>query len=305
MTGMKVGRYISQGKTLYFFSIDHRTVDSHALAKMRGHRSFPKRVANALNSGVSADWVASLPYLEEFLLACVDQLPEHTSVIPPELESPVQPQTIICIGLNYRDHAQESSMELPKHPLLFSKSPNSINGHNREILLPRTATQVDYEAELGVVIGSTSKRVAAERAEQVIAGYLCANDVSARDFQFADGQWFRGKSADGFAPLGPWLVTVPEIVDPGNLRIQLRLNGSVMQDATTADLIFGIPELIEWVTQSITLHPGDVILTGTPPGVGFARKPPVFLRAGDQMEVEIERIGTLANTVVEDVDQPD
>ncbi len=302
---MRVGRYFRDGSFQHFFTVNNRTFGEESLYKLRERPAFPQQLGRALESGMSADWVTALPFLEDFILSHDDESDTASSSMPDRLAAPVQPRNVICVGLNYRDHAQESEMAIPKQPLLFGKSVNTISGHNQQVVLPWSAVQVDYEAELGVVIGQTCKRVKAAQAHQVIAGYLCGNDVSARDFQFGDGQWFRGKSADGFAPIGPRLVTPSEVPDPGNLRIQFRLNNRVMQDATTSSLIFSIPELIEFITQSITLSPGDLILTGTPPGVGFARKPPVFLRAGDLMEVDIENIGTLVNTVVEDVDQPD
>lgn len=215
-----------------------------------------------------------------------------------DLVSPVpRPGKIICIGLNYRNHAIESGMEIPKSPIIFSKFQTSVVGSEEPILLPAGSTQVDYEAELAVVIGRQAKDVKAEDAMNYVFGYTNFNDVSARDFQFTDGQWQRGKSCDTFAPMGPFIATKDEIADPHNLRIQFRLNGEIMQDSTTAELIFRIPELIEFLSASITLEPGDVIATGTPPGVGFARKPPVFMKDGDVAEVEIERLGILINPV--------
>jgi 2-keto-4-pentenoate hydratase/2-oxohepta-3-ene-1,7-dioic acid hydratase in catechol pathway len=215
-----------------------------------------------------------------------------------DLASPVpRPGKIICIGLNYRNHAIESGMEIPKSPIIFSKFQTSVVGSEEPILLPAVSTQVDFEAELAVVIGRRAKNVKAGDAMNYVFGYTNFNDVSARDFQFADGQWQRGKSCDTFAPMGPYIATADEIADPHALRIQFRLNGETMQDSTTAELIFRIPELIEFLSASITLEPGDVIATGTPPGVGFARKPPVFMTDGDVAEVEIEGLGVLINPV--------
>jgi 2-keto-4-pentenoate hydratase/2-oxohepta-3-ene-1,7-dioic acid hydratase in catechol pathway len=208
-----------------------------------------------------------------------------------------RPGKIICIGLNYRNHAIESGMEIPKSPIIFSKFQTSVVGSEEPILLPPGSAQVDFEAELAVVIGRRAKNVKAGDAMNYVFGYTNFNDVSARDFQFADGQWQRGKSCDTFAPMGPYIATADEIADPHALRIQFRLNGETMQDSTTAELIFRIPELIEFLSASITLEPGDVIATGTPPGVGFARKPPVFMKDGDVAEVEIEGLGVLINPV--------
>jgi len=209
-----------------------------------------------------------------------------------------RPGKLICIGLNYRDHAAESNMAIPKQPVVFSKFSTAVIAPGEAVVLPATSTQVDYEAELAVVIGRRAKDVSAERALDYVLGYTCFNDVSARDFQFADGQWQRGKSCDTFAPMGPTIVTTDEVADPHNLSIKLILNGQTMQDSNTERLIFDIPELIEFLSQTITLEPGDVIATGTPPGVGFARKPPAFLKAGDEMEVVIEKVGTLNTPVV-------
>jgi 2-keto-4-pentenoate hydratase/2-oxohepta-3-ene-1,7-dioic acid hydratase in catechol pathway len=216
------------------------------------------------------------------------------------LSSPVpRPPKIICIGLNYRNHAIESGMEIPKSPIVFSKFSNCAIGSGESILLPRGSKQVDFEAELAVVIGRRAKYVSEADAMNYVFGYANLNDVSARDFQFADGQWQRGKSCDAFAPMGEFVATADEIADPHNLRIQFRLNGETMQDSTTAELVFRIPEIISYLARSITLEIGDVIATGTPPGVGFARKPPVFMKQGDIAEVEIEGLGILKNPVTE------
>lgn len=211
-----------------------------------------------------------------------------------------RPGKIICIGLNYRDHAEESGMAIPKSPIIFSKFGTCVIDPNDSILVPKGSEQTDYEAEFAFVIGKTAKHVKAENAMDHVFGYTNFNDVSARDFQFADGQWVRGKSCDTFAPMGEFIATKDEIEDPHELRIQFRLNGETMQDSKTDQLIFKIPELIEFLSKSITLEPGDIIATGTPPGVGFARKPPVYLKDGDVCEVEIEGLGILRNTVVRD-----
>ena len=214
-----------------------------------------------------------------------------------------RPAKLICIGLNYRDHAAESNMPIPERPVIFSKFPTCVIAPGEPVVIPPTSQQVDYEAELAVVIGRRAKNVKATRAMDYVLGYTAFNDVSARDFQFADGQWQRGKSCDTFAPMGQSIVTTETITDPHKLSIKLVLNGQTMQDSNTDQLIFGVPELIEFLTESITLEPGDVIATGTPPGVGFARKPPVFLKPGDKMEVLIEGIGGLGNPVVASTEQ--
>ena len=206
------------------------------------------------------------------------------------------PSKIICIGLNYRDHAAESGMAIPERPLIFSKWPNTLIGPGDAIVLPTLSDQVDYEAELGVVIGTRAAKVAVADALAHAKGYCCSNDVSARDVQLGDGQWARGKSLDTFCPVGP-LVPASQVPDPQQLRVRAILNGETMQDASTADMIFSVAEIISFISQGITLEPGDLILTGTPPGVGFARKPPIFLRAGDEITVEIDGLGSLSNPV--------
>jgi 2-keto-4-pentenoate hydratase/2-oxohepta-3-ene-1,7-dioic acid hydratase in catechol pathway len=206
------------------------------------------------------------------------------------------PSKIVCVGLNYRDHAEESGMTLPERPLLFSKWPNTLIGPGEPIVLPSISNEVDYEAELGVVIDRRASRITATAALSYVRGYLCANDVSARDVQFLDGQWARGKSLDTFCPVGP-LVPASEVPDPQALRIRAILNGATLQDSTTSLMIFSVAEIIAYISQSITLEPGDLILTGTPPGVGFARTPPIFLQPGDEITIEIDGIGSLTNPV--------
>jgi 2-keto-4-pentenoate hydratase/2-oxohepta-3-ene-1,7-dioic acid hydratase in catechol pathway len=210
------------------------------------------------------------------------------------------PQKIICIGLNYRDHAAESGVPAPEEPILFSKYPTALIGHLDTIVLPRASSEVDYEAELVVVIGRGGKHIPRDRAFEHVGGYSIGHDVSARDWQLnkPGKQWMAGKTFDTFAPIGPALVTPDEVPDPHKLSIRLRLNGQTMQDSNTNQLIFGVDELIAYVSQVFTLEPGDLIFTGTPPGVGMARKPPVWLKPGDVVEVEIDHLGTLKNTVV-------
>ncbi|MBL8755437.1 MAG: fumarylacetoacetate hydrolase family protein [Planctomycetes bacterium] len=216
-----------------------------------------------------------------------------------QLHAPVpRPGKILCIGLNYRDHAAEQNAELPKRPLLFSKFVTCVQRPDGPIRIPRFSTQTDFEAELGVVIGRRASRVGEAVAMQHVLGYCNLHDVSARDYQFGDGQWQRGKSCDTFAPFGPFVATTDEIPDPHRLRIQLRLNGKTMQDSNTNQLVFDVPQLIASISADITLEPGDVIATGTPPGVGCFRKPPVWLQPGDVCEVEIDGLGVLHNPVV-------
>ena len=211
-----------------------------------------------------------------------------------------RPGKIVCVGLNYRDHAAEAGMDLPAAPLLFAKWPNTLVGHGDPVVLPPESTQVDYEAELGVVIGTTAKRVSERAALDHVAGYICVNDVSARDLQFADGQWTRGKSPDTFCPVGPRLVPREEIDDPQALAIRCIVNGEALQDSSTAQMIFSVAEIIAYASQVITLEPGDLIATGTPAGVGVFRDPKVMLQDGDEVSVEIEGLGTLTNPVTKE-----
>ena len=218
------------------------------------------------------------------------------------LLAPITPTAFLCIGLNYRQHAAETKAKLPAFPILFMKSPAALQHPGEPILLPTRlkSSEVDYEGELAVVIGTRCKNVSKADALQHVLGYTCGNDVSARDWQkaFGGGQWCRGKTFDTFAPLGPCLVTPDEIPNPNNLRIRTFLNSEVMQDCNTSDMIFDVPTLIEFLSGSTTLLPGTVILTGTPHGVGMARTPPVWLKPGDTVTIEIEGIGPLTNPVL-------
>ncbi len=220
-----------------------------------------------------------------------------------KLLAPVEPRSILCVGLNYRRHAEETGTKIPDYPVLFIKAVNALNNPSDPIVIPQIAPgQVDYECELAVVIGKPGKNIERRLTLDHVLGYTCANDVSARRWQKEGGgkQWCRGKSFDTFCPLGPCLVTTDEIPDPNTLRITTTLNDETMQDSTTADMIFDVPSLISFLSEGTTLLPGTVILTGTPQGVGFARNPPVFLKKGDRVAIEIERIGTLVNPVSEE-----
>jgi len=217
--------------------------------------------------------------------------------------APVEPPNIFCIGLNYRAHAEETGAPLPEHPVIFMKPTTALNHPGDPIPLPMACEhgpEVDYEAELAVIIGRRARDVPAERALEYVLGYSCANDISARRWQKhgGGGQWVRGKSFDGFCPLGPVLATADEIPDPQTLDVHCLLNGETMQAGNTADMIFPIAALIAHLSRDTTLLPGTLILTGTPPGVGFARTPPIFLADGDRVRVEIERIGALENPVL-------
>jgi len=233
----------------------------------------------------------------ERAMAAGEPLPRTDIDLLPPVPSP---EKVICVGLNYADHAKESGAEPPGEPVLFNKFPSAVSTAGRPIILPKLSQEVDYEAELVVVIGIGGRHIPKQQALEHVAAYCCGNDVSARDWQLhkPGGQWLLGKSFDTFACFGPHLVTADEIDDPGNLAIQLRLNDQRMQASSTSQLIFPVEDLIAYVSGVCTLRPGDLIFTGTPSGVGFTRTPPIFLKDGDTVEVEIEKLGILRNHVV-------
>ena len=215
------------------------------------------------------------------------------------LPAPVpRPPKIVCIGLNYRDHAAESNLPIPDTPTVFAKFQTAVTGHRHPIVLPKSSAKPDYEAEFAVVIGQGGRHIPEERWREHVFGYTIANDVSARDFQMATTQWMIGKTFDTFAPIGPAIVTADEIADPHNLAISLTISGEVLQSSNTRHLIFGVPKLIAYLSSVFTLEPGDIISTGTPAGVGFARKPPRWLKPGDEVVVRVEGLGELVNPVV-------
>jgi acylpyruvate hydrolase len=218
----------------------------------------------------------------------------QVSLLPPVL----RPGKVVCLGLNYRDHAAESGMAIPEYPVLFHKVAGSLIGQGQAIVIPRASQQIDYEGELAIIIGKRGKYIAEEDAFSFVAGYAAANDVSARDLQFRTAQWTTGKMLDTFGPLGPALVTKDEVPNPNGLRIRTILNGEVMQDSNTSEMIFHVPFIVHYISQLVTLEPGDVIMTGTPPGVGQSRNPQVFMKAGDSVTIEIEHLGSLTNPLV-------
>jgi 2-keto-4-pentenoate hydratase/2-oxohepta-3-ene-1,7-dioic acid hydratase in catechol pathway len=222
---------------------------------------------------------------------------EAVKLLPPIPDPP----KIVCVGLNYRDHAEESGAPIPKEPVLFSKFTTALTSHGEAIVLPPVSNEVDYEAELVIVVGKRGRHLSLQAAQDAIAGYTVGHDVSARDWQLKkDGkQWLAGKTFDTFAPIGPVIATKDEIPDPHTLAISLRLNGAIMQNSNTRQMIFTAAQIVSYLSQIVTVEPGDLIFTGTPSGVGFARKPPVFLKSGDVVEVEIEKIGVLRNFVVQ------
>jgi 2-keto-4-pentenoate hydratase/2-oxohepta-3-ene-1,7-dioic acid hydratase in catechol pathway len=222
-----------------------------------------------------------------------------TPLAKTKLLAPIlNPPKIICIGQNYRDHCLEQNAPIPQRPIIFTKFQTCLIGHNAPIVKPAVTQQLDFEAELAFVIGKRGKLIAEENAMEHVAGYMIFHDVTARDIQYGDKQWVRGKSCDTFAPCGPWFVTKDEIPDPHNLRIQLWLNGELMQNSNTSQFIFSIPHIVSFLSRTITLEVGDIISTGTPLGVGVFRKPPIFMKAGDRVAIEIEGLGRLENPIV-------
>jgi 2-keto-4-pentenoate hydratase/2-oxohepta-3-ene-1,7-dioic acid hydratase in catechol pathway len=289
---MKLATYEARDKTQRLGAVTNRgIVDLHEGAKHVGIASEPFTDMLAFfNGGESARKQAQ-------------QLAERGEAIPLQsvrfLPPIPRPGKIVAVGLNYRDHAMEQgAAQPPKIPILFAKFPNSISAHEAPIVIPNGDPQVDWEAELGVVIGRKAKTVSASQWSEYIGGYMPLNDVSAREWQFGDKQWVRGKSPDTFCPTGPYLTTPDEIPDVHALAISSRVNGITMQNSNTDKLIFRIPQLIEFISAAITLEPGDIIATGTPEGVGAFRKPPIFLKSGDVVEIEIEHLGILRNPVV-------
>ncbi len=278
-----------------------RTNFKNASRRVLDAGAAPKEMIELLGRGQA--WGKSLATVTSSLARGIDpkKAPRglFTSLSNARLLAPIpKPGKITCVGLNYADHAREQGHEPPKSPIFFLKSGNTICGPGDPIHLPPNSSQVDYEAEFAVVMGKRGSRIPEEKAYDYVAGYMILHDVSARDLQFSDGQWYRGKSCDTFAPTGPWIVTRDEIKDPHNLRISLTLNGETMQDSNTSNLIFSVPYLVSYLSQSATWEVGDLISTGTPPGVGVFRKPQVFLKAGDTTSVTVEKLGTLTNPVV-------
>lgn len=267
---------------------------------------FPSDMLGYLQGGTATRSIAesALAWLDGLPAEIVESLAGQSALLYREEQvrrrAPItRPGKIICIGLNYRDHAEESGLPVPKEPVLFCKYSNTVIGPGDPIILPPDSEEVDYEAELVFVIGKTAHNVPEAEAMDYVAGYTVGHDVSARDYQIkrGGGQWMAGKTWDTFAPMGPVLVTADDNIDPHNLPIRAVVNGEVLQNSNTNQFIFTIPQAVAYISRIITLEPGDVLFTGTPPGVGFARKPPVFLKAGDEVEIQIDGIGSLKNPV--------
>lgn len=263
---------------------------------VHGH-SFPTTMIDLLRWESGVEVVRQI--WKSYMSAEVNERPMTYNKSNIRLEAPIsRPGKIVALGLNYRDHADETGMEVPEFPVIFAKFPSSVMGPDDEIPIPKVTKKLDWEVELGVVIGRTCKNVLEEAALDYIAGYTILHDLSARDLQKSDGQWIRGKSLDGLCPLGPCIVTKDELGDASGLKMQTRVNGVIKQDSNTSNLIFGVRQIVSYLSQSFTLEPGDIIATGTPSGVGFARSPPEFLSPGDEVELYIEKIGYLRNKII-------
>ncbi|HEY6292960.1 MAG TPA: fumarylacetoacetate hydrolase family protein [Terriglobia bacterium] len=269
-----------------------------AIEKLEAADGPPLDMIDLISRG--PDYLAALGVVTSAAASAAGSEPGlRTPLEKARLRAPIaRPHKITCVGLNYADHALEQGIQAPEMPVFFLKSANTIIGPGDPIRLPPNTEQPDYEAELAVVIGKGGGRIPLERAWEHVGGYTLLDDVTARDMQHGDKQWFRGKSCDTFAPTGPWIVTADEIPDPHRLAISLTLNGETMQDSNTSNLIHKIDFLISYLSQSLTWEAGDLISTGTPPGVGVFRKPPVFIKAGDEITVRVEGIGALTNPVV-------
>ena len=281
--------------------LEHRPELQKAANAVLAAGASPRDMIELLERGDA--WRHALGEILDALIALHEAARPPQGVFTPleqvRLHAPLpRPGKIVCVGLNYQSHRAEQAKTLPTRPVFFLKSGNTICGPGDPIVLPPNSAQADYEAEFAVVIGKRGKGIPEKKVFEYIAGYTILNDVSARDLQMGDGQWFRGKSCDTFAPTGPWIVTADEISDPHSLRISLTLNGQTMQDANTKDLIYKIPFLVSYLSQSMTWEAGDLLSTGTPGGVGHFREPPVYLKQGDTVSVTVEGIGTLTNPVV-------
>jgi len=295
---MRLVTYERDGKWQAGIAIEDKIVDSSAAAKAA-------KISAAATRALNRDIIQLLPdeqlQLEEAAHTLAASYPSPSDVFLMQdirLGPPIQdPDKIICLGLNYRSHAEEAGFAIPTVPILFAKYRNALTGPTSPIILPAMSKEIDYEAELAVVMGKRCKDVAAGQALDYVAGYMALNDVSARDLQMRTGQWLSGKTLDTFAPCGPALV-INKISDPQNLNISTRVNDQILQQSNTCNMIFSVAETVSYISQLMTLEPGDIIATGTPEGVGFKRNPPIFLHPGDIVQVEIEGIGTLENPVV-------
>ncbi len=264
---------------------------------VRGH-SFPTTMMDLLQWESGIDVVRQI--VQRYKKTPVGERIMTRSLSSVTLDAPIsRPGKIVALGKNYLDHIEETGSEAPTFPVIFAKFPSSVIGPDDSITIPEVSSKIDWEVELGVVIGKTCKSVNEKKALDYVAGYTVINDLSARDLQKDDGQWVRAKSLDGFCPMGPCIVTQDELGDASNLKMHTKVNGVLKQDSSTSNLIFNVPKIVSYLSNSFTLEPGDVIATGTPSGVGFVRSPPEFLKIGDKVELYIEKIGYLRNKIIQ------
>ncbi|WP_075618904.1 fumarylacetoacetate hydrolase family protein [Paenisporosarcina indica] len=293
---MRIGRYEKNGEKFIGIETEESIINLKAYSNGEFNKNNSLKITDNMLDLIK-NWSEFQPLVESVNSRDVSQEYVYKKDEVKTLAPIDNPGKVVCVGNNYMDHCIEQNVEPPKNPLIFSKWASCIVGPDEQVVLPQESSQVDYEAELVVVVGKSGKDIAESEAMEYVFGYTIMNDVSARDVQFADVQWVRGKSYDTFAPLGPVIVTADEIADPNKLDIKLQLNGEYLQDSNTKHLIFDIPYLISYLSKGFTFEPGDIIATGTPHGVGVFRKPPVFLGKGDVCKIEIEKIGVLENPI--------
>jgi len=293
---LRLIRYVYRGNESYGVLKDERIIDLPGFLKMRG-----KQAPKSLEELIISDWKTD--EIDELIDEISDEEMRQISINIKDaiLRAPIlSPPKIVCLGLNYRDHAEEAGAKIPEEPIIFMKPRTSIVGPGEPVIKPRFVEELDYEVELAIIIGRKGKDIPVSEASDYIFGYTVFNDISARDIQFKDGQWTRGKSFDTFAPIGPCITTATQIGDPNNLRLRTRVNGEIRQDSSTSRMIFNVYEIVHHLSRVMTLEPCDIIATGTPGGVAVFMKPePKFLQPGDTIEVEIEKIGTLRNPITE------
>ncbi len=291
---MKLLTFVKQGQLALGVKTEKGILDVQEAAKGAGVQ-LPNSIMSVIEQG------SAVGELEKLVLSVSDDSPAWLQESDLQFGPCVtEPKKIICIGLNYRKHAEETKAAIPEFPILFNKFHNTITAHGSEIAIPRTTTRLDYEAELVIVIGKQAKYVPREEALNYVFGYCCVNDLSARDLQLRTPQWMLGKIGDGFSPIGPYLVTADEVGNPNELAIKARVNGELRQNSNTADMIFPCDEIVSYISQHLTLVPGDIILTGTPEGVvlGLPKEQRVYLQPGDVVTIEIEKLGSLTNRLV-------
>lgn len=295
---MKLLTFMKDGKQVLGVKTDSGIIDIEAALNVEKNDLIPTTIMEVINGGGEMlssleDYVKSLSAKGSFIVN-EDEISWGPCV--------TQPNKIICVGLNYRKHADETNAPYPEVPILFNKFNNTLTGNKCEIAVPKVTEQLDYEVELGVVIGKEAKYIDKENALDYVFGYCTVNDLSARDLQLKTPQWLLGKTCDDFSPMGPYLVTADEVGDPNNLQLKTYVNGEVRQDSNTSDMIFYVNEIVSYISQHMTLTPGDIILTGTPEGVvlGYPKEKQVYIQPGDEVTVEIEKLGSLTNTFIED-----